>query len=97
MGCSSCKKKKRFNLSKFSEINKKKLRFDKVTGKKIEREVVFSGWAGKLVYFAILLIIALTPLVNLVVIYFFWLAVYGGDKNPVEVDASQMDLETQKV
>jgi hypothetical protein len=72
MSCKKCNKKRLFNLSGGQG--------------KADSSInpVFSGWFGKIAYFLILLIVACTPIINIVAIYLFAKAVFGGNKKMIE-------------
>lgn len=91
MACSKCKKKENISLSK-AKFNKSNLNFN--IGDDREREFVFEGRAGKIVYFIVLLVIAITPIPNLVALYFFYLAVFGGTKKKKEEKNVEISKDT---
>jgi hypothetical protein len=90
MGCSSCKKNRTINLSKVSNVNERLSLDSQLNG---DKQVLFNGRLGKIVYFLILLIIALTPIPNLVAIYFFYLAIFGGTKQKKEEDNVEINQD----
>jgi hypothetical protein len=76
MACSTCNKKKNINLkqSLSSDANES---FSEILSKGESVDAVFSGKIGKFAFFMILLICAITPIVNIAAVYMFYIAVYG--------------------
>lgn len=87
MGCSTCNKSKRINLSK--------LNYDKGIENLNQgnNEYIFTGRFGRLIYFIILSIVALTPIINLAAIYMFYNAVYGGVKKKNKKDNGEINKD----
>lgn len=55
----------------------------------LPKEPIFSGTFGKLLYFIILLFIALTPIINFAAMYMFYIAVYGKNTRKKALDAKK--------
>ena len=89
MGC--CNKKKNINLSKINNLD---IRYNLDRELNGNRQVLFKGYWGKLVYFFILLIVAISPIPNLVAIYFFYLAVFSGKKKKTNEEDVKINKDT---
>ena len=76
MACSTCKTKKNINLKQnlgSDGANNLTELINDTQGS----GVVFSGKVGKFFFFLILLICAITPIINIAAMYVFYIAVYG--------------------
>lgn len=82
MGCCNKTTDRKLN-KKFSSMEDFKVNHE------LPREAVFSGKFGKLFYFIILLIFALTPIINLAAMYVFYIAVYGKSKSKKALNAEK--------
>lgn len=84
MACSTCKTKQNINLKQSLGNNPTERLTELIDGSE-NRDALFKGRLGKFFYFLILLICALTPIINIVAIYIFYIAIYGNiskkDKN----------------
>lgn len=69
MGCKKCKSK---------DINLNHNRNNKTSLDNSKNQVIFSNSIGKFFYFLLLTVIALCPITNLVILYLFYKATYGG-------------------
>lgn len=76
MACSTCKTKKNINL-KQSLGSDGAGNFKEFINDTQNSEAIFSGKVGKFFFFTILLICAITPIVNIAAVYTFYIAVYG--------------------
>lgn len=76
MACSTCKTKKDINL-KQSLSSDRAGDFKEFINEAQNSEALFSGRVGKFFFFTILLICAITPIVNIAAVYMFYIAVYG--------------------
>lgn len=76
MACSTCKTKKNINLKQSLGSNGANGLTDLI-GDAQGNEYIFSGRLGKFFFFMILLICAITPIINIAAIYMFYIAVYG--------------------
>ena len=76
MACSTCKTKKNVNL-KQSFSSKGADGLSEMIENAQDSEAVFSGKIGKFFFFMILLICAVTPIVNIAAVYMFYIMVYG--------------------
>lgn len=74
MGCTTCKSKD-INLT-----GKRKLS-DITIEHEVPNNVIFQGFFGKLIYFSLLLVIALTPVLNFAAIYIFYKAIFSKNSN----------------
>ena len=92
MGCSTCGKTKDLKLSKLGLKNLKK-NVENLNSNSNEREYIFKGRLGKIVYFSMLLLIAFTPIINFIMAYVFYIAVYGGNKK-IKKDGEQFNKDT---
>jgi hypothetical protein len=82
MGCCNKTTDKKLN-KKFSSIEDFKISHE------LPKEAVFSGKLGKFFYFILLLIFALTPIINLAALYVFYIAVYGKIKSKKALNAEK--------
>lgn len=82
-GCSSCNKKKNINLSKLDYSRRLKNAGN--------NEYLINNKFGRIMYFLILVVVALSPIVNLFVLYMFYMAVFGKKK-----EQKQEDVEVNK-
>lgn len=76
MACSTCKTKKNINL-KQSLSSDGANNLTELINNAQGNEAVFSGKVGKFFFFLILLICAITPIINIAAIYVFYIAIYG--------------------
>lgn len=76
MACSTCNKKKNVKLKQSLNSNENG-DFSEFIENATTNQVLFSGRLGKFFFFLILLVCALTPIINLAAIYVFYIAVYG--------------------
>jgi hypothetical protein len=76
MACSTCNKKKNINLKQSLSFDGAES-FSEMIDNSQSVDVIFSGKVGKFIFFIILLICAITPIVNIAAIYMFYIAVYG--------------------
>lgn len=74
MACQSCKKTKDLKLN---QMNQQRSSLDSLTNPNI---ALFETSYGRFLYFMLLMFVALTPIINLVVAYMFYKAVYGFKK-----------------
>jgi hypothetical protein len=77
MGCSNCKSKKDLKLQQTLTSLGKSLTIDHT----LPKEAYFQGFFGRLFYFLILMVIALTPIINLAAVYVFYKAVFSKNLN----------------
>jgi len=83
MACSTCKTKKNINLKQSLGSDGANGLTDLISDAQ-GKEAVFSGKVGKFFFFMILLICAITPIINIAAIYVFYIAVYGKNKKTKE-------------
>mgnify|MGYP007100240469 CR=1 FL=1 len=74
MGCTDCKSKKNIKLNNTISNNFK-------IDHNLPNTALFSGFWGKILYFMILMLIALTPIINFAAIYMFYIAVFSKNVN----------------
>lgn len=75
MPCKTCTKSKDIKLNR---LNQKKS-YDV-----LKNPVMFESKIGRFLYFLLLACVALTPIINLVMLYMFYKAVYGKSKEKEE-------------
>jgi hypothetical protein len=80
MACQSCKKTKDIKLN---QMNQHQTSLDALANPNI---ALFETSYGRFLYFMLLMFVALTPIINLVVAYMFYKAVYGFKKQPKAKD-----------
>lgn len=83
MACSTCKRKKNINLKQSLGSDGANSLTDLISDSK-GNQIVFTGRLGKFFFFMILLICAITPIINIAAIYVFYIAVYGKNKKTKE-------------
>lgn len=76
MACSTCKTKKNVKLKQSLNSNENNGLSELIENAQTN-QFLFSGRLGKFLFFLILLICALTPIINLAAAYVFYIAVYG--------------------
>ena len=76
MACSTCNKKRNIKLKQSLNADENG-DFSELIKNAQTNHTFFSGKLGKLFLFLILLFCAITPIINLVAMYVFYLAVYG--------------------
>ncbi len=76
MACSTCNKKKNVKLKQSLNSNENN-DFSELIENATTNQAFFSGRLGKFFFFLILLVCALTPIINLTAVYVFYIAVYG--------------------
>jgi SNF family Na+-dependent transporter len=76
MACSTCNKKKNVKLKQSLNSNENG-DFSELVANATTTQAIFSGRLGKFFFFLILLVCALTPIINLAAAYVFYIAVYG--------------------
>jgi len=78
MGCKTCGKTKDIKLN---QLNQQRTSFDALRNPNV---AMFESRVGRFLYFLLLMFVALTPIINLVVAYMFFKAVYGYNVTPKE-------------
>jgi hypothetical protein len=76
MACSTCNKKKNVKLKQSLNGNRNG-DFSELIENAQTNNAIFSGKLGKFFFFSILLVCALTPIINIAAVYMFYIAVYG--------------------
>jgi hypothetical protein len=76
MACSTCNKKKNVKLKQSLNSNENG-DFSELIENAQTNNAIFSGKLGKFVFFLILLITALSPIINIAAVYMFYIAIYG--------------------
>ena len=76
MACSTCKTKKNINLKQSLGSDGANSLTDLIDDSK-GNQFIFTGRLGKFFFFMILLICAITPIINIAAIYVFYIAVFG--------------------
>lgn len=79
MACSTCKTKKNINLKQSLGSDGANSLTELIDDSQ-ENQFVFTGRLGKFLFFTILVICAITPIINIAAIYVFYIAVYGKNK-----------------
>ena len=76
MSCSTCKTKKNINLTQSSSSDAAN-GLNELISNAQNGDAFFSGKIGRFIYFLILLICAMTPIINLIAMYGFYVVIYG--------------------
>ena len=76
MACSTCNKKRNIKLKQSLNSNENGNLSEMIESAQ-ENHYIFKGKIGKFFFFLILLVCALTPIINFAAAYVFYLAVYG--------------------